>query len=33
MMNLTTPRTHQYAVWMTIGFFEVIRQGDLGTLA
>ena len=33
MMNLTTPRTHQYAVWMTIGFFEVIRQGDLGMLA
>ena len=30
MMNLTTPRTHQYAVWITIGFFEVKRQGDLG---
>ena len=30
IMNLTTPRTHQYAVWMTIGFFEVKRQGDLG---
>ncbi len=30
MMNLTTPRTHQYAVWMTIGFFEVKRQGDQG---
>ena len=29
-MNLTTPRTHQYAVWITIGFFEVKRQGDLG---
>ncbi len=33
MMNLTTPRTHQYAVWMTIGFFEVLRQGDLGMLS
>ena len=30
VMNLTTPRTHQYAVWITIGFFEVKRQGDLG---
>lgn len=30
IMNLTTPRTHQYAVWLTIGFFEVKRQGDLG---
>jgi hypothetical protein len=30
IMNLTTPRTHQYAVWLTVGFFEVIRQGDLG---
>ncbi len=29
-MNLTTPRTHQYAVWVTIGFFEVKRLGDLG---
>jgi len=28
-MNLTTVRTHQYAVWITIGFFEVTRQGDL----
>ena len=26
-MNLTTSRTHQYAVWITIGFFEVKRQG------
>ncbi len=33
LMNLTTPRTHQYAVWLTIGFFEVKRQGDLGMLA
>ncbi len=31
-MNLTTVRTHQYAVWVTIGFFEVTRQGDLGML-
>ena len=29
VMNLTTVRTHQYAVWITIGFFEVKRQGDL----
>ena len=28
-VNLTTVRTHQYAVWITIGFFEVKRQGDL----
>jgi len=28
-MNLTTVRTHQYAVWITVGFFEVTRQGDL----
>ncbi len=33
IMNLTTPRTHQYAVWITIGFFEVKRQGDLGMFA
>jgi len=33
VMNLTTTRTHQYAVWITIGFFEVTRQGDLGMLA
>ncbi len=31
-MNLTTVRTHQYAVWITIGFFEVKRQGDIGML-
>ena len=30
VMNLTTVRTHQYAVWVTIGFFEVKREGDLG---
>ena len=28
VMNLTTVRTHQYAVWITIGFFEVTREGD-----
>jgi hypothetical protein len=28
-MNLTTVRTHQFAVWITIGFFEVKREGDL----
>jgi hypothetical protein len=33
VMNLTTVRTHQYAVWVTVGFFEVLRQGDLGMLA
>ena len=26
--NLTTVRTHQYAVGITIGFFEVKREGD-----
>ena len=29
VMNLTTVRTHQYAVWITVGFFEVKRQGDI----
>jgi large repetitive protein len=33
IMNLTTVRTHQYAVWVTIGFFEVLKQGDLGMVA
>ena len=28
MVNLTTVRTHQYAVWITVGFFEVTQQGD-----
>jgi hypothetical protein len=28
IMNLTTPRTHQYAVWITVGFFEVVRPGN-----
>ena len=27
VMNLTTVRSHQFAVWITIGFFEVKRQG------
>ena len=27
IMNLTTVRTHQYAVWITVGFFEVIKPG------
>jgi hypothetical protein len=27
IMNLTTVRTHQYAVWITVGFFEVVRRG------
>jgi hypothetical protein len=27
-MNLTTVRTHQYAVWVTVGFFEVVRPGN-----
>ncbi len=26
--NLTTVRTHQYAVWITVGFFEVTRAGN-----
>jgi hypothetical protein len=33
VMNLTTVRTHQYAVWITVGFFEVKRQGDISMLA
>ena len=32
-MNLTTVRTHQYAVWVTVGFFRVKRQGNIGMLA
>jgi large repetitive protein len=33
VMNQTTVRTHQYAVWLTVGFFEVTRQGDIGMVA
>jgi hypothetical protein len=33
VMNLTTVRTHQYAVWITVGFFEVKRRGDVGMVA
>jgi hypothetical protein len=32
VMGLTTVRTHQYAVWITIGLFEVARPGDPGRL-
>ena len=32
-MNLTTVRTHQYAVWITVGFFEVKRRGNVGMIA
>jgi hypothetical protein len=28
MLNLTTVRTHQYAVWVTVGVFEVERPGN-----
>jgi hypothetical protein len=28
MMNLTTVRTHQFAVWITVGFFEVTQVGS-----
>ena len=28
VMNQTTVRTHQYAVWMTVGFFEVVKPGN-----
>jgi hypothetical protein len=28
IMNLTTVRTHQYAVWVTVGFFEVTQPGN-----
>ena len=27
VMNNMTVRTHQYAVWVTIGFFEVVQEG------
>ena len=32
MMNLTTVRTHQFAVWITVGFFEVTRRGQAQAL-
>jgi hypothetical protein len=32
IMNLTTVRTHQFAVWITIGFFEVKREGDIAMI-
>jgi hypothetical protein len=28
VMNLTTVLSHQFAVWITIGFFEVKRRGN-----
>ncbi len=28
VMNLTTVRTHQFAVWVTVGFFEVVQEGN-----
>lgn len=28
VLNLTTVRTHQYTVWVTIGFFEVTKPGN-----
>jgi hypothetical protein len=28
VMNLTTVRTHQFAVWITVGLFEVTQAGD-----
>ena len=28
VMNNSTTRTHQYAVWITVGLFEVVREGN-----
>ena len=33
VMNLTTVRTHHYAVWITVGFFAIKRQGNISMLA
>jgi hypothetical protein len=27
-VNLSTVRTHQYAVWVNVGYFEVVQEGD-----
>ncbi len=32
VMNLTTVRTHQYAVWITVGFFEVKQRGNVAMI-
>jgi hypothetical protein len=32
VLNLSTVRTHQFAVWITVGFFEVVREGDISML-
>jgi hypothetical protein len=32
IMNLTTVRTHQFAVYVTVGFFEVKKEGSANTL-
>ncbi len=32
IMNLTTVRTHQFAVYVTVGFFEVKKEGNANTL-
>ncbi len=28
LTNLSTVRTHQYAVWVTVGYFEVTQEGN-----
>ncbi len=28
VINNSTVRTHQYAVWITVGLFEVVQEGD-----
>lgn len=32
VMNLTTVRTQQFAVYVTVGFFEVKKEGNANTL-